>query len=203
MSNDYKIVPLKGSYYKNCVKLLNKEWQLGRKQSHATGDICAWIYLFEILRYSDKLLVYIQNDEILGFVGYLNYKKPKKKIRKTIYSTIYHLLFFNPKIKDRKALKNYYETYSYTPQKLESTFDGELSIIIVNNENRSKGIGTKLFDEIIKYAKASGMQNMKIDTDDSCGVQFYEKKGCIKKFTTKIEMGEKIVENAYTYEKVL
>jgi hypothetical protein len=203
MKEKYKIVPLKLKHYKECINLLDKEWQLGKTQSQAKGNICAWIYMFEILKYSDKLLVYMENDKLLGFVGYLNYKKPKKKIRKILYSFIKSLMFLSPKIKDKKELKKYYEVYDYTPKKLNDSFDGELSIIIVNSYERSKGIGTILFNEIMIYAKASGMRNMKIDTDDSCGFQFYEKNKCIKKFTTQIIMGEKNIENAYTYEKKL
>ena len=34
---------------KQAVKLLSKEWNLGKKEAEADNDICAWIYLFDIL----------------------------------------------------------------------------------------------------------------------------------------------------------
>lgn len=45
------------SEMKQAVKLLANEWNLGKKESGATGNICAWIYLFTILEESEKLLL--------------------------------------------------------------------------------------------------------------------------------------------------
>ena len=37
---------MKYNEMKQAVKLLSKEWNLGKKEAGAYNDICAWIYLF-------------------------------------------------------------------------------------------------------------------------------------------------------------
>lgn len=43
---------------KQAVKLLSKEWNLGKKEAEADNDICAWIYLFDILEESETIIKY-------------------------------------------------------------------------------------------------------------------------------------------------
>lgn len=43
---------------KQAVKLLSKEWNLGKKEAEANNDICAWIYLLGILQESEKIIKY-------------------------------------------------------------------------------------------------------------------------------------------------
>ena len=38
---------------KQAVKLLSNEWNLGKKEAQADTDICAWIYLFDVLQESE------------------------------------------------------------------------------------------------------------------------------------------------------
>lgn len=40
---------IKLSEMKQAVELLANEWDLGKVSSKAKGNVCAWIYLFEIL----------------------------------------------------------------------------------------------------------------------------------------------------------
>lgn len=46
---------------KQAVKLLIKEWNLGKKEAGADNDICAWIYLFDVLQESKKHLYMKRN----------------------------------------------------------------------------------------------------------------------------------------------
>ena len=40
---------------KEAVKLLSKEWNLGKKEAKAENDICAWIYLLSVLEESEEI----------------------------------------------------------------------------------------------------------------------------------------------------
>ena len=55
---------------KQAVKLLSKEWNLGKKESGATNDICAWIYLIDILEESERIVKYKDKNKLIGFCGY-------------------------------------------------------------------------------------------------------------------------------------
>lgn len=39
---------------KQAVNLLANEWDLGKTSSRAKGNVCAWIYLLEILEETEK-----------------------------------------------------------------------------------------------------------------------------------------------------
>ena len=41
---------------KYAVKLLESEWDLGKKECGASGNICAWIYLMEILEETEQFV---------------------------------------------------------------------------------------------------------------------------------------------------
>lgn len=69
---------MKFSEMKQAVKLLSKEWNLGKREAGAGDDICAWIYLFEILEQSDKIVKYKDGNKLIGFCGY------SKKFSKSI-----------------------------------------------------------------------------------------------------------------------
>lgn len=41
---------MKYNEMKQAVKLLSKEWNLGKKEAVVDNYICAWIYLFDVLQ---------------------------------------------------------------------------------------------------------------------------------------------------------
>lgn len=45
---------------------------LGKKECGATGNICAWIYLFTILEESEKIVTYKDGRKLVGSSGYSN-----------------------------------------------------------------------------------------------------------------------------------
>ena len=55
---------------KQAVRLLSNEWNLGKKETQANTDICAWIYLMEVLEESEKIITYKENNKLIGFCGY-------------------------------------------------------------------------------------------------------------------------------------
>ena len=60
---------------KQAVLLLADEWDLGKKASHAEGNICAWIYLFDCLAESETIIKYKEDKKLIGFCGYLLLKQ--------------------------------------------------------------------------------------------------------------------------------
>jgi len=78
---------------KQAVNLLYNEWNLGKKESGSSGNICAWIYLMEILEESEKIVIYKENDKLIGFCGYSKNNSNKYKIRKKFYNIIKRLLY--------------------------------------------------------------------------------------------------------------
>ena len=52
---------MKYNEMKQAVNLLAEEWNLGKRESEAEGNICAWIYLFDVLQESKKHLYMKRN----------------------------------------------------------------------------------------------------------------------------------------------
>lgn len=197
------------SEMKQAVKLLANEWNLGKKESGATGNICAWIYLFTILEESEKIVTYKDGRKLIGFCGYSRNNSKKHLFKKKFYTIVKNKLYKNKNIKDLHALKQYENNYDYLPKELENYFDGEVSILLVDKNYRGKSIGKKLLLEVFNLAKKDNMKNLQILTDESCNFKFYENCGCKKIYETIVKnqeygkLGNISSEKAFIYEKNL
>ena len=194
---------------KQAVKLLSKEWNLGKKEAEANNDICAWIYLLDILQESEKIIKYKEGNKLIGFCGYSKESSNKHKVSKEFYKIVKNRLYKSKSIKNLEALNEYENNYNYVPKELKNYFDGEVSILIVDKDYRGKKIGEKLLIEVFELAKKDNMKNLQIMTDESCNYKFYENLGCKKVYETIVEnkeigqIGNGYTEKAFIYEKKL
>lgn len=186
------------------ANLLYDEWDLAKEKSKSKGKTCAYIYLFEILNESEKIVIKKEDNKLVGFAGYSIWNSKKHIIRKTFYGLLSKLLINSPLVKNKQAIYDYNEAYDGVPSDLEDYFDGELSILIVDKKYRGKGYGKALLNKIFYLAKQDNMKNMQILTDESCNYQFYELMGCKKIKEVTIPVGEpgRTKEENYVYEKV-
>ena len=197
------------SEMKQAAKLLANEWNLGKRECGATGDICAWIYLFSVLEESERIVTYKEGRKLIGFAGYSKNNSKKHLLKKNIYRIIKNKLYNSKDIKDLNALKEYENNYDYLPQELKDYFDGEVSILIVDKNCRGKNIGKNLLLQVFKLAKKDNMKNLQIVTDESCNYKFYESCGCEKIYETIVKnqeygkLGKTLKERAFIYERKL
>ena len=166
--------------------------EFSKKEAGADDDICAWIYLLDILQENEKIITYKSGNKLVGFCGYSKENSNKHMVSKKFYGFIKNKLYKSNSIKN---LKNY--------------FDGEISILIVDEDYRGKKIGKKLLLDVFELAKKDNMKNLQIVTDESCNYKFYEKLGCQKVYETIIknreigQLGNGCTEKAFIYEKKL
>lgn len=194
---------------KQAVKLLDKEWNLGKREAETTSDICAWIYLMQILEETEQFLYYRKNGELLGFAGYSKINSKKHRFKKKFYTFVKNRLYKSKKIKNLDALHEYEKNYDYMPEDMKNRFDGEISIIIIDSCLRGKGIGKKLLSDIFELARKDNIKNLYIYTDDSCSYYIYESLDCKRIYETTVEnkepckLGSVSKEQAYIYSKEL
>ena len=194
---------------KQAVKLLSNEWNLGKKESGATNDICAWIYLMGILEETEQFVYYRENGKMMGFAGYSKKSSKKQKLKKRFYTFIKKMLYKNKSINDLKGLHEYENNYDYMPDELKNNYDGEVSMLIIDQSLRGQGIGKKLLSELFEIAKKDNVKKLYIYTDDACNFYIYEKLGCQKVYDTIIDnkeykkCGNVASSSAYVYEKIL
>ena len=201
------VVIMKLKEMNQVVDMLYEEWDLGKTESGAKGKTCAWIYLFEILEESEKIILEKSNNKVIGICGYSKWNSKKHLIRKWTYSFLKKILIHSPMIKNKQAIFKYNEDYDYVPNDMANCFDGEISILIVNKDYRGKNVGKKLLTTIFEIAKNDDMKNIQILTDESCNYKFYQKLGCQKVYEKIIPNGEPdklgniTSEKGYIYEK--
>lgn len=175
---------------KQSVDMLYDEWDLGKTPSHSKGKVCAWIYLFQILEETEKMVIEKENGKVIGICGYAKWNSKKHIVRKKVFHILKTILICSPLVKDKKAIYKYNNNYDYTPEELANYFDGEISILIINSNYRGKGIGKKMLFQVFEYAKTDNMKNVQILTDESCNFKFYEACGCEKVYEKVINNGE-------------
>lgn len=179
------------------TELLGNKWDLGKEQSKATNNICAWIYAFELLALKKEFFTLEVNGKSVGFTGYRFYDQ-RKTFLSFCYAKIAVLLSLLPCIKSRKGLKEYKDSYSeITPKSVKSSHNAELLMIIVDPKEQGKGYGHQLINYVKNRIKEIDPADLYLETDDSCQLSFYEKQGC--KVVTKVPVYQDGVlkENAY------
>lgn len=175
---------------KQAVKLLDKEWNLGKKEAQTTTNICAWIYLMEVLEETNGLIYYKEKGKLLGFAGYSNKNSKKHRFKKKFYTFIKNQLYKSKKIKNLDALHEYENNYDYMPEDIKKDCDGEVSILIIDSKIRGKGIGKKLLSNLFELAKEDNVSNLSICTDDSCNYHIYDTLGCERVYEGVVEYKE-------------
>lgn len=197
---------MKKTYVKQIVKMLTDEWDLGKRSSCAKGDICGYIYLYDVLKESDEIVLYEDNGKVIGICGYTKYNSKRHMLRKMYYSLLQNICINSSKIKYKDKLDDYYNNYDYSPAQLKNNVDGEISLLIVDKDYRNKGIGKKILNDIFKVAKENGLKKLQILSDESCDYSFYESIGCKKIYEKLIENKEdesSFDEIGYVYIKEL
>lgn len=58
--------------------------EFSKKEAGADDDICAWIYLLDILQENEKIITYKSGNKLVGFCGY-SFVDIQKKIQINIW----------------------------------------------------------------------------------------------------------------------
>lgn len=185
---------LKDFYY--FTELLGKKWDLGKDQSKATNNICAWIYAFELFSWSKKFFTLEIDGNAQGFVGYQLYGEKKSFVNR-VYQVIAWIATYMPAVKNRQGLIDYKNEYqAITPKELKVRGNADLTLLIVDEKMQGKGYGKELVS-FVKNELSQQANTLFIETDDSCNLKFYEKQGCQIERKIPIYKNNAFLENAY------
>ncbi len=179
------------------AKMLGLEWDLAKRTTNA-GCLCDWIYLAEILAKNTKMLVLTNKEgHPVGFIGYSQYRSKRHMFRRIFWQFVHFVLCLC--IKNRAALRKYYDVYNYAPQNIEHMFDAQCDILIVDKDYRG-GAGRALFMALMQNATKDSIKKIRIDTDDSCNVDFYRHLGVKQVYCGAAKNGgEKNTKKVYVF----
>ncbi|MCL2629160.1 MAG: hypothetical protein FWD33_00470 [Alphaproteobacteria bacterium] len=166
------------------AKMIGRQWDLGKKATGKSGT-CDYLYAFEIIMRTNEFIKIRENGKTVGFAGVEIYGSRRAPIQRFISKIMFNIIVAIQPRKIRKLIKRYYAAYDYLPKKFEGQFDSDETIIIISQGARRKGFGNALFNKLCDISKKHNARNLRIDTDDSCGVDFYIKNGCREIFRKK------------------
>ena len=109
-----------------------------------------------------KVILEKESNTVIGVCGYAKWSSKKHLFRKKFYKLLKNILISSHLIENKDGMLRYLENYDYTPMQLKDYFDGEISIIIVDDKYRNKGIGKKMILEIFEYAKKDKINRLQI-----------------------------------------
>ena len=73
------------------------------------------------------------------------------------------------------------------------SYDGEISLFIVSETMRGRGIGKALYMEALEIFRDNGCESIVIFTDIDCGYSFYDNMGCSRVADTKVELDKELL----------
>lgn len=141
------------------------------------------------------LIVYMENDNVIGFIsGTKNLSKVKKILKKKYFPILIKIaikLIINP-----LKLKKFLETYKYSSENKDIfpyNLKTELLSIVVDTNYRGKGIASMLYRELIKFFKERNVKEFKIIVGAELkeAQKFYEKMGAKKVGEFELHKGNK------------
>ena len=74
------------------VRLLDNEWDLGKKSSGGKKNVCAWIYLCEIMEESEEIVIERKDYKVIGICGYSKWNSKRHLFRKKFYRILKKIL---------------------------------------------------------------------------------------------------------------
>lgn len=137
------------------VRMIGAEWDLAKRATRA-GRLCDWIYCAEILAVNtDMLVLTANNGRPIGFAGYSQKNARRHVFRRIVWRTVHFV--FSLAVRNRGALREYYDVYNYAPADIARQFDAECDILIVDKCHRG-GAGRVLFMEMMRDAAVRGVK---------------------------------------------
>lgn len=106
----------------------------------------------------------------------------------------------------REAIISQYHSEMNANKKLIETapvnYDGGIALFIISKEARGQGVGSKLFKNMLNYFDKHHVNYYHLYTDDSCGYEFYNKKGLRQHGAINVSPEDKEPFHYYLYDNV-
>ena len=159
---------------------------MGYKEAGCSKRFAAEIYTELILASAQYLFVFFDEYDIAqGFSGLSSKFLEEEMVfqkNKKYFSKIFEEKINSELIKDKKSLKEYYESEEYIENKQTEISNNYLEILILDDSLRGTGTGFQLFNVILNILSELEKENnypgyfteLSIYTTEKCSYQFYE-----------------------------
>ncbi|KNF07656.1 acetyltransferase [Gottschalkia purinilytica] len=166
--------------FKDLCNLIDSTWNLNRFIGNSEDtELATEIFLFTSLYSSTYTQVVEEDGKAVGLLfgridKELNFVKKSKygfiiigKLIKFLFNRNEKLSLFYELIKRARDL-------TYIPRNLKKTFDGEVTLFVLDSSCRGKGIGKSLMNNFINVCRDKKLNKIYVFTDTECNYGFYE-----------------------------
>ena len=193
--------------YDDVVDLVNKTWKFEDYFSKKVAYNISYYYFLIELKHQNYNKVVLVNNKVIGFMGAIDFGKKAENSKITLLLFKYLLLILLSKegrssINGFKIVEN---VESDLIGKNEHTYDGKVTLFLLDDDYQGMGIGSKLYEDLLLFFKDNSVKSFFLFTDTLSNYTFYDYKKCtlVKKITLEKYMNVDCENTFFLYEKNL
>lgn len=163
-------------------EIIIEAWNYNELCSPKTAHKMAKVFLSSCLTNQTYTRVALLNNKPIGVImakDIKSHKCPLKYKLKQAFSII-SLYLSKEGRNTSKIFSNVDEIDRELLNECKKKYEGELAFFAISSKARGKGVGKKMFSNMLKYMKTKNINNFYLFTDTSCNYGFYEHQGMKK-----------------------
>lgn len=160
-------------------EIIIEAWKYNDLCSSKTAHKMAKVFLSSCLTNQTYTRVALLNNQPIGVIMAKDIKSHKCPLKYRIKQAcaIISLYLSKEGRNTSKIFSNVNEIDEELLNKCKKEYGGEVSFFAISSKARGKGIGKKMFGDMLNYMKSKNINNFYLFTDTSCNYGFYEHQG--------------------------
>lgn len=186
-------------------EIIIEAWHYNDLCSSKTAHKMAKVFLSSCLTNQTYTQVALLNNQPIGVIMAKNskiHRCPLKYRIKQIFSII-SLYLSKEGRKTSKIFSSVSEIDKELLKECKIEYEGEVSFFAISSKARGKGIGKKMFCDMLEYIKSQNINSFYLFTDTTCNYGFYEHQGmtrCNEKSQNFVIQGKKVKMTFFIYD---
>lgn len=186
-------------------EIIIEAWKYNDLCSSRTAHKMAKVFLSSCLTNQTYTRVALLNNEPIGVImakDIKSHKCPLKYKLKQAFAII-SLYLSKEGRNTSKIFSNVNEIDKELLNECKKEYEGEVAFFAISSKARGKGIGKKMFSDMLEYMKSKNINNFYLFTDTSCNYGFYEHQGmkrCTEKSQNFVIKGKEAKMTFFVYD---
>lgn len=164
-------------------KIIIEAWHYNNLCSSKTARKMAKVFLSSCLTNQTYTQVALLNNQPIGIIMAKNSKIHRCPFKYRI-KQIRDIISLYLSTEGRQTSKIFSSVNSIDEELLNECtkkYEGEVAFFAISSKARGKGIGKRMFSNMLEYMKSQNIKDFYLYTDTSCNYGFYEHQGMIKR----------------------
>lgn len=181
-------------------EIIIEAWHYNELCSLKTTHKMAKVFLSSCLTNQTYTQVAVLNNQPIGVIMAKDSKIHKCPLKYRI-KQIFSIMSLYLSREGRKISKIFSSVSNVDKELLNECkvqYQGEVAFFAISSKARGKGIGKKMFGDMLKYMKSQNINDFYLFTDTTCNYGFYEHQG----MTRRNEKSQKFVIQGKEIEKI-